>query len=60
MTHKLKEEKKVLPPHFPSGSAVKKRAAERAEKKQLETKKREKDRDEFVDTQKPAAYEGIV
>ncbi|XP_029139424.1 glutamate-rich protein 3 [Protobothrops mucrosquamatus] len=57
VTHKLKEEKKVLPPHFPSASAVKKRAAERAEEKQLETKKREKERDEFEDTKKTAAYE---
>ncbi|XP_039183108.1 glutamate-rich protein 3 isoform X2 [Crotalus tigris] len=57
VTHKLKEEKKVLPPHFPSASAVKKRAAERAEEKQLETKKREEERDEFEDTQKTSAYE---
>ncbi|ETE71292.1 hypothetical protein L345_02895, partial [Ophiophagus hannah] len=28
VTHKLKEEKKVLPTHFPSASALKKRAAE--------------------------------
>uniref|UniRef100_A0A8C6V716 DUF4590 domain-containing protein n=1 Tax=Naja naja TaxID=35670 RepID=A0A8C6V716_NAJNA len=57
VTHKLKEEKKVLPTHFPSASALKKRAAERAEEKKLETKKREKDKDEFEDTQKTATYE---
>ncbi|XP_013910766.1 PREDICTED: glutamate-rich protein 3, partial [Thamnophis sirtalis] len=57
VTYKPKEEKKVLPSHFPSASALKKRAAERAEEKKLETKKREKDKDEFEDTQKTAIYE---